>query len=99
MGLDFKVDGEIGELKPGATPRRWEPEDGIKKHIEKIHKESKFTDNNKNLPFSFSKPKKLGRRSIFKCAECDYVISASVNAVGLICPECKKFTKIKEVLL
>lgn len=100
MGSDFKIEGDIGigELSPGATPRRWEPPGGIKKHNERIHRESRFADDHKNLPFTFSKPKKPGRRSIFECSECGYMFSSSVNNVGIICPECKKFTKTKEVV-
>ena len=90
MGDEFKVDGNVGELSPGSTPRRWEPEIGINKHREKIHRESKYADNHKNLPFSFSKPKKVGRRTLFACSECGHVIYTGVNAVGMICPECKK---------
>ena len=98
MGSEFKVDGQIGELAPGATPRRFEPAGGTRKHNERIHKESKIADDNKNLPFTFSKPKTAGRNSVFECTECGYKIAASVNNVGFVCPDCKKFTKSKEVL-
>jgi len=98
MGSEFKVPGHLGPLDPGATSRRWEPPGGTKKHNEKIHKESKFADDHKDLPFKFSKPKKAGRCSLFECTECGYIISASVNNVGFVCPECKKFTKSREVV-
>ena len=38
--VDLKnVDLGIGELSPGVTKRRWEPEGGINKHNERIHRE------------------------------------------------------------
>ena len=98
MVMGFEIDGEIGELKPGAIPRRWEPSEGIKKHNERIHRESKYIDNNINLPFKFSKPKKTGRRSVFECEKCGNRIYISINTVGIICLECKKFVKVKEVV-
>jgi len=98
MSQDFKVDGQIGELTPGATPRRFDPPGGVTKHNERIHRESKIADDYKSLPFEFSKPLRTGRRSLFKCVECGYVSRLSVNAVGLVCPECKKFVKVEEVV-
>jgi hypothetical protein len=59
------------ELPPG-TPRRYEPVSGIKAHNNKIHKESKIADN-KNLPFTFSKPRKSGRSITFKCDNMDSI--------------------------
>ena len=84
-------------LSPGSTPRRYEPEIGIRKLNEKIHKESKFADDYKNLPFRFSKPKKPGRQSYFKCNNCGYIFSAAVSTVGVICNECKKFSVCTEI--
>jgi rubrerythrin len=83
-------------LSPGVTPRRYEPAIGEKKHRERIHKESKIADN-KNLPFNFSKPKKAGRQNYFQCVNCGYTFSASINTVGVVCNECKKFSICKEV--
>lgn len=100
MGDKFEVEGKldgVGELSPGSTPRRWEPEGGLKKHRERIQRESKFADENKNLPFTFSKPKRPKRQSFFECENCGRVISAPVNTVGVICNGCKQFTKVKEV--
>jgi DNA-directed RNA polymerase subunit RPC12/RpoP len=85
-----------GELTPGATPRRWIPEGGIKKHNEKIHRESKVSDN-KNLPFQFSKPPKNKRHEWFECVECGRVISAPVNTIMYACPDCKKATKVERI--
>lgn len=86
----------MGELSPGS-PRRWDPPEGVKKHNEKIHRESKFADDHKKLPFTFSKPD-IGRRVVdFKCAECGRVFSASKNTVMCICPDCKKLTKAERI--
>jgi len=86
-----------GELSPGSTPRRWVPEGGERRLRDKIHKESKFADDNKNLPFSFSKPKHLGSQVLFKCSECDNVFLASKNTVMCICSKCKKASKVDRV--
>jgi len=93
----FTVDGNIGELSPGTTPRRWEPHGGINKHNERIHRESKFADQHKNLPFEFSKPKKAGRRQYMECSNCGHIVHVSINTVGIICNECKTYNDVKEV--
>ena len=88
MGFD-----EWQRLSPGRG-RRWEPEIGVKKHNEKIHKESKAAED-KNLPFSFRKPKKpLGSSSIVFCPHCDRFISISSVTAAVICSGCGKFFKI-----
>lgn len=87
----------IGELRPGATPRRWEPEGGVQKHNERIHRESKLSDN-KNLPFSFRKPPKpIGRTALLVCDNCGAYVSGTKATVGVICRECKKFSTVSEV--
>jgi len=89
----------IGELTPGATPRRYEPSGGTQRHNERIHRESKYADTHKNLPFEFSKPPKLTSRSKYiKCDSCGYITSASINTVGMVCPECKKYSSVTEVI-
>ena len=88
----------VGELTPGATPRRYEPSGGVGKHNARIHRESKFADEHKNLPFSFSKPPKRTSRSKYvKCDNCNYITSVSINTVGMVCPECKKYSSVTEV--
>jgi hypothetical protein len=83
------------ELSPGSTPRRWVPEGGEEKHRHRIHKESKYADEHKNLPFSFRKPPKPRGRSIYvKCDNCGYIMSANTATVGIICPDCKKFSSV-----
>jgi hypothetical protein len=99
MGEKFEIDSlGVGELSPGSTPRRYVPEKGLRKHNERIHRESKYADSNKNLPFSFRKPRKSGRQSLFECPLCGYILSSSVNTVGFICSGCKKFVNAKEVV-
>lgn len=93
----MKIDGNIGELSPGTTGRRWEPEAGVNKHNEKIHRESRYADEHKDLPFTFSKPKKAGRRQYMECDTCGYIVYVSINTVGIICNECKSYVSVKEV--
>lgn len=88
----------IGELSPGSTDRRYEPACGLKKHRERIHKESKFADDYKNLPFTFSKPKKNPRRTYKICNNCGSVIYVNVNTVGIICSSCKQYSSVREVV-
>ena len=88
----------IGELRPGATDRRWEPEEGVSNLNKRIHKESKFADDNKNLPFTFSKPfKSKSRPSIVECNNCGNIIMGTLHTVGIICRKCGKFSKVSEV--
>jgi len=85
-------------LSPGSTPRRYEPSGGVKKHNERIHKESKYSDNYKNLPFSFRKPPKpTGRTSYVECNNCGNVSCATTATVGIICNACGKFSSVTEV--
>lgn len=88
----------VGELRPGATPRRWEPEGGVKKLNEKIHRESKFADDNKNLPFTFRKPPKpIGRSAVLVCDNCGAYVGGTNVTVGVICRSCNKFSTVSEV--
>ena len=88
----------LGELRPGATPRRWEPEGGVKKLNDKIHRESKYADNYKNLPFSFRKPfKPLGKSSLIRCNNCGNLSYGTSSTVGMICSKCKQFSSVEVV--
>lgn len=87
----------MSELLPGVTPRRWEPERGTDKLRERIHRESKFADDHKNLPFTFSKPRKRTSVAVLKCGECGYQFTGTKNTVCLICPDCKKLVKVEEL--
>lgn len=86
-----------GELSPGSTPRRWIPEGGERKYREKIHRESKFIDDNKNLPFTFSKPQHPKKQVLFKCLECGHFFYAAKNTVMAICTKCKKAVKVEVI--
>ena len=98
LGKAIKREPVNQELSPGSTDRRWVPPGGLRKHREKIHSESKFADNNKDLPFTFSKPKKPnGRGTYIKCDNCGYITSGTTVTVGIVCPECKKFSTVTEV--
>jgi len=82
-------------LEPGSTQRRWLPDEGERKLREKIHRESKL-DDRKNLPFTFSKPKRGGKQSLFKC-ECGHGFLASKNTVMVICSKCKELSKVEKM--
>ena len=85
------------ELTPGSTPRRYEPNDGIRRHVDRIHRESKSADG-KNLDFTFGKPwKPKGASAVLACDNCGYQLSGTVVTVGVICPECKEFSTVSEV--
>lgn len=85
-------------LDPGSTSRRYEPVGGIKKHNERIHKDSRYTEHYKKLPFSFRKPPKpTGRPDYFICNNCGHVISGTTATVGVICSACGKFSTVTEV--
>lgn len=87
------------ELSPGTTERRWIPPDGLRKHREKIHRESKIAEDQKDLPFTFSKPPKYnGRFAYVKCDNCGRVTSASTITVGIICQDCGIFSTVTEIM-
>ena len=86
------------ELAAGVTPRRYEPECGVGKHNERIHRESRHVDEHKNLPFSFRKPLKPKGRSVYiKCDACGHITSGTTVTVGIVCKECGKFSSVSEV--
>ena len=89
--------GGSRELTPGAVGRRYEPEVGVQKHNERIHKESKWADDNKNLPFTFSKPKKAQRQKLVKCKNCGALKYVNKTTVGIICNECKEYSGVEEI--
>lgn len=89
--------GGSKELSPGATGRRYEPASGIKKHNERIHRESKWMDDNKNLPFTFSKPKKSARGCYKKCSNCGDIKHVNINTVGIECKNCHQYSSLEEI--
>lgn len=89
--------GGSKELSPGSTGRRYEPASGVKKHNERIHKESKYMDDNKKLPFTFSKPKKSQKTKLVKCKNCGDIKRVNKNTVGVICESCKQYSGVEEI--
>lgn len=86
------------ELPAGSAGRRYEPTLGVRKHNERIHRESKNVDDYKNLQFTFRKPPKDRGRSIYvKCDNCGHITLATSITVGIVCKECKKFSSVTEV--
>lgn len=77
--------------------RRWIPEGGLKRHADKIHKESKIADNYKNLPFTFSKPPRNKKHKWFECTICGRTFEAPINTIMCACPICKKVTKVESI--
>lgn len=94
----LKEDINSSEL-PSGSKRRYDPTGGVRKHNERIHRESKFIDNHKNLPFSFSKPTKLKKQIIVECCNCGYTSYVNRDTVGIICSECKKYSAVKEATI
>lgn len=83
---------------PAGSGRRYEPTLGTRKHNERIHQESKYTDDHKNLPFTFSKPQKpKGPSTYIKCDNCGNISVATTVTVGIICKKCNKFSSVTEV--
>lgn len=87
------------ELDPGSTGRRWEPDGGVNKLNDQIHRESRFVDEHKNMPFSFSKPTRPKKSKIIKCGCCGYVVSVPKNTVGMICKKCNKYVSVEGVVV
>ena len=89
--------GGSKELAPGATGRRFEPNEGVNSLNKRIHKESKWADDNKNLPFTFSKPKKSARGCYKRCSNCGDIKHVNVNTVGSECSECHQYASLEEI--
>ena len=85
-------------LEPGTTPRRYEPEGGVAKHNQRIHKESRYADEYKNLPFKFRKPPKpMGRTTYMICDNCGKPYRGNTATYGIICNNCHKFSTVSQV--
>lgn len=69
---------------------------GTKAYREKIHKDSKFIDDHKNLPFTFSKPKKSKASNIlFICPGCEKELFITEDTLMIICEHCKTLSRTK----
>lgn len=96
-----KVENELSKTKlnqeysPGHG-RRVEPEGGVDKHNKRIHRESKFAKEHKELPFTFRKPPKpVARSENIQCPECGHIFPGTIKTVCFICSSCNNFVKIK----
>ena len=87
----------MGELNPGSACRRYIPECGLQKHRERIHRESKFADDHKKLPFTFSKPQRSKKHELFKCLNCGHETFAPKNTVMIVCRKCNKAAKVERI--
>lgn len=89
----------MGELAPGTTARRYEPNEGVNNLNKRIHKESEYIDKHKDMPFTFSKPKKA-KISVTKiCKNCKEPVSVNKDTVGVICRYCKTYSQVEEVTI
>ncbi len=71
-----------------------------KGHKEKIHRDSKFADNNKDLPFTFSKSKKSKpNRDVYQCSKCERVIPMDASRTHAIVCRCNNFIVVEEVMI
>jgi uncharacterized membrane protein len=69
---------------------------GTKAYREKIHKETKFARDHKNLPFTFSKPKKYKSNNVlFICPVCEDEIFITEDTIMVICDRCKTLSRTK----
>lgn len=89
--------GGSSELTPGTTGRRFEPSEGTANLNRRIHKESKWADDNKNLPFTFSKPTRPQKQKLAKCTNCGDIKWVNKNTVGIVCAACKQYSSVEEI--
>lgn len=85
------------ELPAGVTPRRYDPVEGVNNLNKRIHRESKWVDDNKKLPFSFSKPTKSAKGCYKKCISCGDIKHVNINTVGIECKKCHQYSSLEEI--
>ncbi len=69
---------------------------GPKSYIQKIKKESKISDSNKNLDYRFSIPCKSKPNNVaVVCQHCDKTVFVTEYAILVVCGSCKGVTRIK----
>jgi len=92
-------DLEFGVNSRESSPNREAPNKhvkGSKKYKEMVDRGSKAADQ-KNLPFTFSKPKKPEKTPVdCQCPYCDRIISVTKTTVCVICAACKNFYHVNE---
>jgi hypothetical protein len=89
--------GGSQELTPGTTGRRFDPVEGVSKLNTRIHKESKYADDNKKLPFTFSKPNKGARGCYKRCSNCGDIKHVNINTVGIECKACHQWASLENI--
>jgi len=68
---------------------------GSRKYRERIHRESRYADTYKNLPYTFSKPVKEKSHNVcVECSECGKSLFITEDTVIVICGSCKHLTRI-----
>lgn len=73
-------------------------EKGARRYRERIHRESKFADDHKNLPYKFSKPKKSKPSNThYECEECSRDFWVNEDTVIVICGHCKHMNRVKKM--
>lgn len=70
---------------------------GKKKYRERIHQDAKFSSENKNLPYMFSKPKKeKAVNKHFECLGCHEDLFGTEDTYLIICSKCGFINKVRE---
>jgi hypothetical protein len=70
---------------------------GKKKYKERISKESKYADQHKNLPFTFSKPQKdKPRNTAIECPKCSRISFVASCTISIICSNCKTLYSVNK---
>ena len=93
------MEKQIGIASPGASKREAPQAQvrGSKAYRDKIHRESKFADAHKNLPFTFSKPKKdLPINTEAMCEHCGKDVLVSKRTYSWICRGCNRLAHVKK---
>lgn len=71
----------MSEREPGNKIEK-----GSRRYREQIHRESKFADTNKKLPFKFSKPTKYkAPNRVAICPNCEKVSDVWENTILVVC--------------
>lgn len=87
------------KVLPCMSPHREAPnrhEKGSAKYKEWVRKGSKLADN-RNLSFTFSKPKRCGiRNCLVYCTNCGNQSAVTETTVAVICSSCKQMYRVTE---
>jgi hypothetical protein len=90
---------EFGLTDKESSPNREaanKHDKGSKKYREMISKQTRI-ENQKNLPYSFSAPKKSGARNVIcQCPHCEDTTAVTKNTIMVICGQCKKSYSVTE---